>query len=90
MPIGKFREVLVDTAKIFDTLDRKIEKLVARLQVLTGENDRLKTDLAAARKAEKDAAEARGSVERLEKDQQTVRERLEKLIASLEAAEEKG
>ena len=43
--------------------------------------------MAAAKKHERDAAESRGSVERLEKDQQAVRERLEKLIQSLEAAE---
>ena len=75
--------------KIFDALDRKIEKLLGRLQTLAGDNERLRAELAAARKAEKDAAESRGAVERLEKDQQTVRERLEKLIHSLEAAEEK-
>jgi hypothetical protein len=75
--------------KIFDALDRKIEKLLGRLQTLASENERMKNELAAARKAEKDAGESRGAVERLEKDQQTVRERLEKLIQSLEAAEEK-
>ena len=80
----------MDTAKIFDTLDRKIEKLLGRVQSLAAENEKLKTDLAASRKAEKDGAEARGSVERLERDQQAVRERLEKLIASLDGAEEKG
>jgi len=78
----------MDTAKIFDTLDRKIEKLLGRVQSLAAENEKLKTDLAASRKAEKDGAEARGSVERLERDQQAVRERLEKLIASLDGAEE--
>ncbi len=75
--------------KIFDALDRKIEKLLGRLQTLAGENERMKSELAAARKAEKDAGDARGAVERFEKDQQTVRERLEKLIQSLESAEEK-
>ncbi len=75
--------------KIFDALDRKIEKLLGRLQTLASDNERLRTDLASARKAEKESGDARGSVERLEKDQQTVRERLEKLIHSLEAAEEK-
>jgi FtsZ-binding cell division protein ZapB len=79
----------MDTAKIFDTLDRKIEKLVGRLQSITAENEKLKADLAAARKAEKEGSEARGTAERLEKDQQVVRDRLEKLIASLEVAEEK-
>jgi hypothetical protein len=79
----------MDTARAFDTLDRKIEKLVGRLQSIAAENEKLKVDLAAARKAEKEASEARGTVERLEKDQLVVRERLEKLIASLETAEEK-
>ncbi len=75
--------------KIFDALDRKIEKLLGRLQTLASDNERLRTELAAARKAEKESTDARGSVERLEKEQQAVRERLEKLIHSLEAAEEK-
>jgi hypothetical protein len=44
----------------------------------------------AARRAEKDAADSKGAVERLEKDQDAVRERLEKLIGTLEAAEKKG
>jgi chaperonin cofactor prefoldin len=77
----------MDNAKIFDTLERRIEKLLSRLSSLESENSKLKSDLTAARKAEKDAGEARGAVDRLEKDQETVRERLEKLIASLEAAE---
>jgi septation ring formation regulator EzrA len=77
----------MDNAKIFDTLERRIEKLLSRLSSLESENAKLKSDLTAARKAEKDAGEARGALDRLEKDQETVRERLEKLIASLEAAE---
>jgi len=77
----------MDNAKIFDTLERKIEKLLSRLKTLEADNEKLKGDMAAARKAERDAAESRGSVERLEREQETVRERLEKLIGSLEAAE---
>jgi len=101
----------MDMTKVFDTLDRRIEKLLERLETLEGENDKLKADLAAARRAEKDAADSRGAVEklkadlaaarrsekdatdsrgaveRLERDQDAVRERLEKLIATLEAAE---
>lgn len=79
----------MDTSKIFDTLDRKIEKLLGRLQSLASENEKLKADLAAAKKSEKEGAEARGAAERLERDHQLVKERLEKLIQSLEAAEEK-
>jgi chaperonin cofactor prefoldin len=90
-------EVAVDNAKIFDTLERKVEKLLGRLKALESENDRqrqeiekTKADLAAARRVEKESSEARGALERLERDQEAVRERLEKLIASLEAAEGGG
>jgi len=77
----------MDNAKIFDNLERKIEKLLSRLKGLEQENDKLRSDLTASRKSEKEAADSRGSVERLERDQEVVRERLERLIASLEAAE---
>ena len=79
----------MDTTKVFDNLDRRIEKLLGRLKQLESDNEKLRGDLAAARKAEKDAGESRGTVERLEREQEVVRERLEKLIRSLEAAEEK-
>ena len=80
----------MDNVKIFDTLERKIEKLLSRLHALGQENEKLKADIASARRAEKDAADSRGAAERLEKEQETVRERLQRLIESLEAAEGKG
>jgi chaperonin cofactor prefoldin len=79
----------MDTTKVFDTLDRKIERLIGRLGTLESENEKLKADLAAARKAEKAAGDSRGQIEKLEKEQDVVRERLEKLIHALESAEEK-
>jgi chaperonin cofactor prefoldin len=79
----------MDTTKVFDTLDRKIERLIGRLGTLESENEKLKADLAAARKAEKAAGDSRGQIEKLEKEQDIVRERLEKLIHALESAEEK-
>jgi IS1 family transposase len=103
----------MDTSRIFDTLDRKIEKLLGRLETVEAENEKLKSDLASARRAEKDVADSRGAIEklkadlaasrraerdasesrdaleRLERDQDAVRERLEKVIATLEAAEGK-
>jgi predicted nucleic acid-binding Zn-ribbon protein len=78
----------MDTTKVFDTLDRKIERLLGRLKSLESENDKLKSDLAASRKAEKEAGDSKGIVEKLEGEQDVVRERLEKLIQSLEGAEE--
>lgn len=87
----------MDNTKIFDMLEKKIEKLLGRLRQLETENERLRqegeksrTDLVSAKKAEKDSSEARGLVERLERDQEAVRERLEKLIQSLETAESGG
>jgi chaperonin cofactor prefoldin len=78
----------MDTTKVFDALDRKIERLLQRLKSLEGDNEKLKADLAASRKAEKEAGDSRGAVEKLEKEQDQVRERVEKLIHALEAAEE--
>jgi predicted RNase H-like nuclease (RuvC/YqgF family) len=87
----------MDNVKIFDTLERKVEKLLGRLRSLESENEkqrqdieRVRAELATARKSEKESSEARGAIERLEKDQEAVRERVEKLIASLEAAESGG
>ena len=80
----------MDQTKVFDVLDRKIEKLLGRLSTLEGENERLKAEVTAARRSEKDAADSKGAVERLERDQDAVRERLEKLIGTLEAAEKKS
>jgi chaperonin cofactor prefoldin len=79
----------MDTTKVFDNLDRKIERLIGRLGSLESENEKLKADLAAARKAEKAAGDSKGQIEKLEKEQDVVRERLEKLIHALESAEEK-
>jgi chaperonin cofactor prefoldin len=79
----------MDTTKVFDTLDRKIERLLARLKTLESDNDKLRSDLQAARRAEKEAGDSKGTVEKLEKEQEAVRERLDKLIQTLEAADEK-
>ena len=79
----------MDTTKVFDNLDRKIERLISKLGTLETENEKLKVDLAAARKAQKDAGDSKGQIEKLEKEQDVVRERLEKLIHALELAEEK-
>ena len=78
----------MDTTKVFDTLDRKIERLLARLKTLESDNDKLRSDLQAARRAEKEAGDSKGTVEKLEKEQEAVRERLDKLIQTLEAADE--
>ena len=55
-----------------------------------GTVEKLKAELAAARRAEKEATDSAAATERLERDQEAVRERLEKLIRTLESAEGKG
>ena len=60
----------MDNSRIFDTLERKIEKLLSHLSTLEQENAKLRSDLSTARKAEKDASESKGAVERLEKDRE--------------------
>lgn len=78
----------MDTVKVFDALDKRVERLVGRLKSLEADNEKLRGDLAAARKAEREAGDSKGIVEKLEREQDVVRERLEKLIHALEAAEE--
>jgi chaperonin cofactor prefoldin len=77
----------MDTVKVFDALDKRVERLLARLKSLETENEKLKSDLSASRKAERDAGDSKGIVEKLEREQDVVRERLEKLIHALETAE---
>ena len=78
----------MDTSRIFDTLDRKIEKLLERLETVEQENDRMKAELASARRAEKDAADSRGTVEKLKADLAAAR-RGEKEAADSAAAAER-
>jgi len=75
----------MDTSRIFDTLDRKIEKLLERLETVEQENDRMKVEVASARRAEKDAADSRGAVEKLKAELAAAR-RSEKEAADSAAA----
>ena len=61
----------MDNVKVFDTLDRKIEKLLGRLKQLETDNEKLRTDLAAARKVGEGGRRLQGVVERLEREQET-------------------
>ena len=74
----------MDTTKVFDALDRKIEKLLSRLGELDKENDKLRSDLATARRAEKEAADSRGTVEKLKADLASARK------AEKEASDSRG
>ena len=87
-----------DSAKIFDSLEKRIEKVVDRYRSVSEENaklkarvtereseiERLKQDLASARKAGQKGEELAAEVARYEEEKVKVRERLSRLIETLE------
>lgn len=87
-----------DSAKIFDSLEKRIEKVLDRYRSLSEENaklkarvgereteiERLKQDLASARKAGQKGEELAAEVARYEEEKQKVRERLSRLVETLE------
>jgi hypothetical protein len=90
--------MIADNAKIFDSLEKRIEKVVERYRAASEENvklkarvsesqaeiDRLKADLAASRKAGQKAEELASEVARQEEEKQKIRERISRLIETLE------
>jgi len=87
-----------DNAKVFDSLEKRVEKVLERYRAAAEENarlkarasereaelDKLKQELAAARKSVKREEELASEVKRYEEDSEKVRERLSRLIESLE------
>jgi hypothetical protein len=87
-----------ENTKIFDSLEKRIEKVLERYRSAAEENVRLKTrlsereseldklkqELGAARKSVKREEELASEVKRYEEENEKVRERLSRLIDSLE------
>lgn len=87
-----------DNAKVFDSLEKRVEKVLERYRAAAEENARLKArvsereaeleklkqELVAARKSVKREEELASEVKRYEEDSEKVRERLSRLIESLE------
>lgn len=87
--------------EVFAALEERTEALTRRLKDLSGENarlkvalvetaaerDRLKGELTTAREIEARQSEAAEALARYESERDAIRERVERLIASLEAAE---
>lgn len=87
-----------DNAKIFDSLEKRVEKVLDRYRAVAEENgklksrlsereaevDRLKLEVAAAKKAGQRGEELAAEVARHEEERVKVRERLTRLIQSLE------
>jgi hypothetical protein len=88
-----------DNTKIFDALEKKIEKVLDRYRASVDEAGRLKArlaereaelekakqELAAARKASQKSEELAAEMQKHEDERQKVRERLSRLIQTLEA-----
>ncbi len=87
-----------DNAKVFDSLEKRVEKVLERYRAAAEENaklkarvsereaelEKLKQELVAARKSVKREEELVSEVKRYEEDSEKVRERLSRLIESLE------
>jgi F0F1-type ATP synthase membrane subunit b/b' len=87
-----------DNAKMFDSLEKRIERILERYRAASEENVKLKArlaereaemeksrvDLAAARKSAKKEEELSAELGRHEAENEKVRERLTKLIETLE------
>jgi hypothetical protein len=87
-----------DNAKVFDSLEKRVEKLLERYRSAADENAKLKArlsereselekvklDLAAARKSARREEELTSEVKRFEEENEKVRQRLARLIESLE------
>jgi chromosome segregation ATPase len=89
----------VDSAKVFDSLEKKVEKLLERYRGAAEENGKLKSrlgereneleklkgELASARKAGQKETELAAQVKRFEEENEKVRQRLTKLVETLES-----
>ncbi len=89
---------IADNAKIFDSLEKRVERILEKYRAATEENGKLKArlaerdaeiekaraDLAAARKSAKREEELAAELARHETENEKVRERLGRLIESLE------
>jgi hypothetical protein len=87
-----------DNSKIFDSLEKRVERILERYRAVVDENAKLKAriaerdaeiekgkaDLAAARKSAKREEELSAELARHEAENERVRERLGKLIETLE------
>ena len=93
-----------ENSKVFDSLEKRIEKVLDRYRAAIEENaklkariserdadlDKLKQELVAARKSVKREEDLASEVKRYEEENEKVRERLSRLIDSLETIDANG
>ncbi len=69
---------------VLDAIETRVEALVEIVKGLSAENARLKTDLAAARTKSDEGGEAAMLLARYEDERNAVKERIEKVLRTLE------
>jgi predicted RNase H-like nuclease (RuvC/YqgF family) len=72
--------------EVLDVIEARVESLVEVVKGLSGENIRLKAELASAREASEKNGGAAASLKKHEADRATVRARVERLLKTLEEA----
>ena len=75
---------------VLDAIEARVEALVQIVKGLSAENARLKGDLTAAKSKADDGGEAALLLARYEDERNAVKERIEKVLRTLEAGEGAG
>jgi len=76
--------------EVLDAIESRLESLVEVVKDLSGENARLKTELASAREANEKSGGAVAALEKHEADRAAVRARIERLLKTLEESNQAG
>lgn len=82
---GKPEKNEVPLETVLDAIETRVEALVGVVNGLADENERLRTEVAAARAAGDPGGEAAMLLARYEDERNAVRERIERVLKTLEA-----
>jgi cell division septum initiation protein DivIVA len=76
--------------EVLNLIEGRLEALVEVVKGLSGDNARLKSELAVAREAGEKSGTAAAALQRCEAERRTVRERIERLLKTLEESSPPG
>lgn len=85
---GSHAEASLD--EVLDAVESRLDSLVEVVKSLSGENARLKTELASVREASEKNGGAAAALAKHEADRATVRARIERLLKTLEESNQAG
>jgi HEAT repeat protein len=84
-PKGKSEKNEIPLESVLDAIETRVEALVGVVNSLADENERLRTEVAAAKAAGDTGGEAAMLLARYEDERNAVRERIERVLRTLEA-----